>query len=214
MCSDEVRLPSSDPSDLFLFEQKRRVHADRTVSLDGVAYEVDALLVGETVTLRYDPARPPDERRLQVWHSGKHVQLARRVDVYANCSRRDHATKTLHPRPRPLRSLPACVCVISTPRASSTHAPTPTTRKASFNVPNALCLTRHPFSKSVEPDQLFTSGVLRELEVRLHHLLELRGIGIVTGESGSGKTTACRKIVACLHTGLQRVCMFASPRAT
>lgn len=66
-------------------------------------------------------------------------------------------------------------------------------------------LTRHPFSKSVEPDQLFASGALRELEVRLHHLLELRGIGIVTGESGSGKTTACRKIVAGLHTGLHRV---------
>ena len=36
-------------------------------------------------------------------------------------------------------------------------------------------------------------------------LLELRGIGVVTGESGSGKTTACRKIVAGLHTGLHRV---------
>lgn len=66
-------------------------------------------------------------------------------------------------------------------------------------------LTRHPFSKTIEPDQLFASSALRELEVRLHHLLELRGIGIVTGESGSGKTTACRKIVAALHTGLHRV---------
>jgi putative transposase len=108
MCSDEVRLPSSDPSDLFLFEQKRRVHADRTVSLDGVAYEVDALLVGETVTLRYDPARPREERSLQVWHRGKHVQLARRVDVYANCFvRRDHATKALHPSSAPATSIPA-----------------------------------------------------------------------------------------------------------
>lgn len=98
MCSDEVRLPSSDPSDLFLFEQKRRVHSDRTVSLDGVAYEVDATLVGETVTLRYDPARPPQQRSLQVWHRGKQIQLARRVDVYANCFvRRDHTTKALHP---------------------------------------------------------------------------------------------------------------------
>jgi putative transposase len=107
MCSDDVRLPSSDPSDLFLFEQKRRVHADRTISLDGVAYEVDAMLVGETVTLRYDPARPREERRLQVWHRGKHVQLARRVDAYANCFvRRDHATKTLHPS-APATSIPA-----------------------------------------------------------------------------------------------------------
>jgi transposase InsO family protein len=97
-CSDEVRLPSDDIADLFLFEQKRRVQADRTVSLDNVAYEVDATLVGETVVLRYDPARPRDKRTVQVWHRGKQVELARRVDVYANCFvRRDHATKALHP---------------------------------------------------------------------------------------------------------------------
>jgi transposase InsO family protein len=97
-CSDDVRLPSGDLSELFLFEQKRRVQADRTVSLDSVAYEVDATLVGETVTLRYDPARPREQRTVQVWHQGKRIELARRVDVYANCFvRRDHATKTLHP---------------------------------------------------------------------------------------------------------------------
>jgi type II secretory pathway predicted ATPase ExeA len=66
-------------------------------------------------------------------------------------------------------------------------------------------LTRHPFSKNIEPEELFPSNALRELEARLGHLLELRGIGVVTGESGSGKTTACRKIVAGLHTGLHRV---------
>jgi transposase InsO family protein len=97
-CSEEVRLPDGDTSELFLFEQKRRVQADRTVSLDGVAYEVDATLIGETVTLRYDPARPREQRSVQVWHQGKRIELARRVDAYANCFvRRDHATKTLHP---------------------------------------------------------------------------------------------------------------------
>jgi type II secretory pathway predicted ATPase ExeA len=66
-------------------------------------------------------------------------------------------------------------------------------------------LTRHPFAKNIEPDELFASTALSELEARLAHLLDLRGIGVVTGESGSGKTTACRKIVAGLHTGLHRV---------
>lgn len=66
-------------------------------------------------------------------------------------------------------------------------------------------LTRHPFSKGIDTDDLFASNALRELEARLAHLIDLRGIGVVTGESGSGKTTACRKIVAGLHTGLHRV---------
>jgi len=97
-CSDEVRLASSDISDLFLFEQKRRVQADRTVSLDGIAYEVDAMLVSETVVLRYDPSRPREQRTVQVWHQGRQIQIARRVDAYANCFvRRDHTTKALHP---------------------------------------------------------------------------------------------------------------------
>ena len=66
-------------------------------------------------------------------------------------------------------------------------------------------LTRHPFSKEIEPDDLFVSAASRELDVRLGHWLEMRGVGLVTGESGSGKTTACRKAVSALHTGLYRV---------
>lgn len=65
--------------------------------------------------------------------------------------------------------------------------------------------TAFPFDKPLEPDELFTSTVLAEAEIRLKHLLELRAIGLVTGESGSGKTTVCRKVAAGLHPGLYRV---------
>ena len=54
--------------------------------------------------------------------------------------------------------------------------------------------TRHPFGNEIEPDALFDSTSSRELEVRLTHLIDLRGIGLVTGESGSGKTTTTRKV--------------------
>lgn len=83
--ADEVVYPGPqlDLDDLFLFEEKRKVHKDRTVSLGGTAYEVDAALVGEKVTLRYDPARP--DGPVQVWAGGKKVQVARKVDTYANC---------------------------------------------------------------------------------------------------------------------------------
>lgn len=65
--------------------------------------------------------------------------------------------------------------------------------------------SRHPFTKEIEPDDLFTSSAMKELETRLNHLIEMRGIGLVTGESGSGKTTVCRKVLSSLHTGLYRV---------
>jgi type II secretory pathway predicted ATPase ExeA len=66
-------------------------------------------------------------------------------------------------------------------------------------------LSRHPFTKEIEPDDLFPSSAMKELETRLNHLLELRGIGLVTGESGSGKTTIGRKVLSTLHTGLYRI---------
>lgn len=66
-------------------------------------------------------------------------------------------------------------------------------------------LNRHPFTKEIEPEELFVSIAMKELETRLNHLIEMRGIGLVTGESGSGKTTVCRKVLSSLHTGLYRV---------
>jgi transposase InsO family protein len=95
---DEVRLPEPglDLAALFLFEEKRKVARDRTVSLRGGLYEVDAILVGQTVTLRFDPTRP--ERKVEVWHVGRKVGMAKPVDAYANCFvKRDHASKTLQP---------------------------------------------------------------------------------------------------------------------
>ena len=91
-----IQLPTTDLTEIFLFEEKRKVQQDRTVSLHGVVYEVDAALVGETVTLRYDPARAT--RGVQVLFPGRPVQTAKPVDAYANCFvRRDHGTKQLTP---------------------------------------------------------------------------------------------------------------------
>lgn len=80
-----VRYPDPDVEldDLFLFETRRRVASDRTVSLDGRLYEVDAALIGERVTLRFDPSRP--QARVQVVHEGAFVEHARVVDPYQNC---------------------------------------------------------------------------------------------------------------------------------
>lgn len=102
--SDELRLCQGETHDLFLFEQKRKVQKDRTVALDGVLYEVDAALVGETVLLRYEP----NQRRkpVQIWHRGQQVQIAKPVDAYANCFvRRDRHQSDLGAPAAPAASL-------------------------------------------------------------------------------------------------------------
>ena len=103
--ADQVHFvdPGVDLDDLFLFEAVRKVKADRTVSLDGIVYEVDAALVGERVTLRYDPATPG--RAIQVWHEHRPLQQARPVDLYANCfvkrHRPDDTLRADQPAPEP-----------------------------------------------------------------------------------------------------------------
>jgi len=86
MSADQVRLPDAhtDLDALFLFEAKRRVQRDRTVSLNGTVFEVDAALIGETVTLRYDPGAPPS-RGVELWHAGRFVARLSPLDAYANC---------------------------------------------------------------------------------------------------------------------------------
>ena len=95
----EVRFPDAglDLDELFLFETSRRVQNDRTVSLNGVAYEVDAALVGEKVCLRYDPSAPPG-RPVQVWHQSRRIHDAKPLDAYANCFvKRHRPSSTLQP---------------------------------------------------------------------------------------------------------------------
>jgi len=98
-CGDAVSFPEPglDLDALFLFEAVRRVQRDRTVSLNGVIYEVDAALVGEKVTLRYDPAAPPG-RPIAVWHEAQHLADATPLDAYANCFvKRDRPSWNLVP---------------------------------------------------------------------------------------------------------------------
>ena len=110
LVGDRVNYPTPTLAldELFLFEAKRRVMNDRTVSLNGHLYEVDAMLVGETVTLRYDPAVPPT-RALAVVHQGQPAGQATPLDAYANTTVRRNRpswrleTDTPPPQPPPSR---------------------------------------------------------------------------------------------------------------
>ena len=67
-----------------------------------------------------------------------------------------------------------------------------------------FALTHFPFEQSLAATALFAAHAQAEAEIRLKHLLELRGIGLLTGEPGSGKTTLCRRLTDALHPGLYR----------
>lgn len=66
-------------------------------------------------------------------------------------------------------------------------------------------LTVYPFTGGVAPEETYASASTRELGTRLAHLVDMSGIGLVTGDAGSGKSTACRAMAARLHSGLYKV---------
>lgn len=83
--SDIIALdPTIDLDAAFLHEITRKVYRDSTFTLDGVLYEVPSSLIGERITLRYDPTVPAERRRLTVLLAQAECGTARIVDSYAN----------------------------------------------------------------------------------------------------------------------------------
>jgi putative transposase len=114
--------PGMDLDDLFLFEDQRKVQNDRTVSLHGQVFEVDPSLIGQRVTLRYDPTQP--QAPVQVIHNGQFVEQARRVDLYANCFVKRHRRSGALDPDRPPEPAPSTLSM----RAFDPDAPGPSQR--------------------------------------------------------------------------------------
>lgn len=55
-------------------------------------------------------------------------------------------------------------------------------------------LTMNPFTRELAPLQLFSSQQFQELLARLRYIVKHRALGLVTGEVGSGKSTAIRAL--------------------
>lgn len=62
-----------------------------------------------------------------------------------------------------------------------------------------------PFSLNPEPQQLFESAAWVQIKARLQFLVEHRGVGLLTGEVGSGKSTAARTHLSGLNPNLYKI---------
>ena len=71
--------------------------------------------------------------------------------------------------------------------------------------------THVPFSKSIPTDNLFPTSGQKELTARLSYLVRERGFGLITGEIGSGKSTAVRAFTAGLDPNRYLVLYLANP---
>ncbi|MFW6230112.1 MAG: ExeA family protein [Halanaerobium sp.] len=73
-------------------------------------------------------------------------------------------------------------------------------------------LSRQPFSKEIKTENLFKSENFKETISRLNYLKRTRGIGVIVGESGCGKTSALRAFADNINSSLFKV--IYSPHST
>ncbi len=58
---------------------------------------------------------------------------------------------------------------------------------------------KEPFMSNLKPDETLKTGALMSVKTRFDYAIKLGGIALVTGEIGSGKSTALRYSAAMLH---------------
>ena len=64
-----------------------------------------------------------------------------------------------------------------------------------MNVNEYYGFKKNPFGKYVEVDEVYRSNDYIQIYNRIQNVLECEGIGIITGKSGSGKTTAVKSFI-------------------
>lgn len=69
-------------------------------------------------------------------------------------------------------------------------------------------LSSKPFGKEIKAKDMFSSSTQVELLARLNYLKDNRGMGLVVGEAGSGKTASLRTFTANLNPALYKVVYF------
>lgn len=70
--------------------------------------------------------------------------------------------------------------------------------------------TREPFSRQLAPTEAFPSMGHRELLARLRHAVETGSLAVITGQVGSGKSTAIRSVIHSLDASRYRYIYMAN----
>lgn len=78
----------------------------------------------------------------------------------------------------------------------------------------AFGLTDIPFAKELKTEDLFPSNELKNLKKKLELLLAVKGIGLVSGEPGSGKSTSVRAWTDALNHNSHKIIYLSSATDT
>jgi hypothetical protein len=205
----------------FRWRETRKVRKDGRIELQGNSYQVDPAFIGRSLELRFDPF---DLSSLELWFNGRCLGNAK-VSVQ---NRQRHiqvekwSLRHAQPPPSTLRPITWPCCARNSTNSSAkppvrssspscvlySHSTNPH-RKNDMLQP-FFGFTRLPFTKDIPPEKLFPADGQNELCARLDYLLQDRDLGLVTGETGSGKSTSLRRFTASLDPNRYQVIYLAN----
>src|ERR1019366_6884809 len=166
------------PPEAFAWSAVRLVRKTATVALEGNQYSVDPFLVGRKVELVFDPF---DMTQLTVYWAGRPADRGQ--------PRRRHHPRAPAVRPRrpgPPQYHPGH-------RRDHHRQPLTGTENPMIEILQAHWgFTTMPFTAAIPVPGLFGSAAHNEAVARLRWLISARGLGVLTGEVGCGKTVAVR----------------------
>jgi type II secretory pathway predicted ATPase ExeA len=68
-----------------------------------------------------------------------------------------------------------------------------------------FALQKEPFIANITRKEVLVTAALKGVEDRIHYALRLGGVAVLTGEIGSGKSTALRYVIGGLHPSEYRI---------
>jgi hypothetical protein len=169
---------SRHESDQFFYHTiYRKVRNDCTINFHNQSYEVPARYIGRTVEIRYPLDNVPD---LRLFDDNK--QVARLLPLGWS------------------QSFGLLLAHAARINILMQRIPSPITKtkekKQMYKI--FYGFSGEPFAKDVSEQALFLHSYFKELLSRLAYIRKYRGIMLITGEPGTGKTTALRSFCASL----------------
>ena len=164
---------------MFLYRITRKVNNDSTISIDNIIYEVPGKYTGFKINIRYDPTNR--DKAYIFDDNGNLSETIFQVNKIDN-------TKVRRTQKR---------------KQSIFHRLIHNSRRNLFMFKTYYGLTIDPFTKETETKHFYKSKEFKEALNRLE-LKSTKGIGLITGQPGAGKTSLLRYFESTLNSNLYK----------
>ena len=180
-----LRTSPANLKDYFRKVVRKKVNKDRSITLNDRLYEGPVALIGKRVELLYHESEPD---KVEVKYQNKSFGIALPVNLTVN-----YRVK------RDKNNNPYTLTTIHTVIGAESYGLLNGGIKMNDNYRTFFALNKEPFGTDIRVTEILKTPELMDIKNRFDYVTRLGAIGIVTGEVGSGKSTALRYALEKLH---------------